>query len=91
MFYHMVIPLSNGMVLKLKTLCIFKDLNTQEWRQKEEMFYFYLELKCLWLQNNLIELWHITVNDDILVKLFATHLKLLNSLVNLKYIRANKE
>ena len=83
-------PHPRDLLFTLKAIRPFLNPKTQEWVHPEKNGFFHLDINCLQLHDNTIEMRQATVADDVYMSLTQQHLEYLHSIGILRHITANK-
>ena len=84
-------PHPRDIIFTLKAIRPFLNPRTQQWVHPERNGYFHLDLKCLQLHDNNIEMRQETITDDVFMRLSNQQLEYLNTVEILRHISANKK
>ena len=84
-------PHPRDIIFTLKAIRPFLNPRTQQWVHPERNGYFHLDLKCLQLHDNNIEMRQATVTDDVFMRLSNQQMEYLNTMGILRHITANKK
>ena len=83
-------PHPRDLLFTLKAIRPFINPRTQEFVHPERNGFFHLDIKCLKLHDNTIEMRQATVSDEVFMRLSQQQLEYLNSIGILRHITANK-